>query len=74
MGNVLLIPQNAKSSFHRKHESLLKVVKDRIIKSDYWSKLTIRQKHHLKKPGEIKKMDDFKHPEGTYYKFQKFQN
>ena len=54
------------------NESLLNIDKDRIIKPDYQSKLTIRQKTHFKEHWKVKRMDAFKHIEGTQYKSQKF--
>ena len=53
-------------------KSLMNVDKKRINESDYKSKLTVRQKRRERKSRKTKKMDAFKHVEGTQYKSQQF--
>ena len=61
--------QKTYSSFYI-NESFLQIDKNRIIKSDYWSKLIIYQKPCFKKWQKIK-LDAFKHVEGTQYESPK---
>ena len=70
--NSVPFPQQRKDVLAASDKGSFYVDKKRINESDYKSKLTVRQKRRERKSRKTKKMDAFKHVEGTQYKSQQF--